>query len=493
MVMKKRRVMLTLLVVCSLFLLTTSTGFAAEIQQPSFPKYTQNATITWWTWTANPDKVIAAFNKEFPNIKVIHPLIGSGSAEYNKLTTALAAGAGAPDVVQIEYQYIPKFVATGGILDISKYVKQCSSYFQTWTWNQVSQGNKIYAIPEDIGPLALLYRPDIFQKYNLAIPKTWEDLAKEADQLHKQNPNMFMSYFPINDGGYITGLLWQAGARPFTYTSKGWKIDLNSPQAKKVMNFWGDLIKKGDVQATNDWTPQWQSNIGKGLYASVAGPAWAPTYMLQPYVKPGTDNWNAADIPQWDANGKFVDGNWGGSTDAVTTQSKYPEAAALFAAWINSSAASEKLAVADITKGGRGQVPGNKYGIQQPEMYKPNPSLKNQISGPIFAKAASSVDTSFQWSPWTDYVYNQMTVEFTNAAAGKESWDQALDNLQNEVTVFAKSSGYNVVSGGTQGSSTKQSLSSLNTPALPVLIVLVIIALIVWFFKRRQSSLEREL
>lgn len=253
------------------------------------------------------------------------------------------------------------------------------------------------------------------------------------------------------------------------------------------MNFWGDLIKKGDVKATNDWTPQWQSDIGKGLYASVAGAAWSPTYMIQPYVKPGTDNWNAADIPQWN-NGKFVDGNWGGSTNSVTTQSKYPEAAALFAAWVNSSAAGEKLDVTDISKGGRGQVPGNKYGIQLPEMNAPNSALKNQVSGPIFMKAAASVDTSFQWSPWTDYVYNQMTIEFTKAASGEETWDQALDNLQNEVTVFARSMGYKVVSEGNQSTSAKQSLSAFNTPALPVVIVLVLIALVIWFVKRKQSS-----
>ncbi|WEG14592.1 extracellular solute-binding protein [Pullulanibacillus sp. KACC 23026] len=488
--MKKRRILVTWFVICSFFLLTASTSFAQDFQQPSYPKYTKQATITWWTWTANPDKVIAAFNKVYPNIKVNHPLIGGGSAEYNKLTTAIKAGTGAPDVVQIEYQYLPKFVGTGGILDISKYVKQYKDYFQPWTWNQVSQGNKIYAIPEDIGPLALLYRPDVFQKYKLAVPKTWDEFAKEAEQLHKQNPNMYMSYFPLNDGGYITGLLWQAGVRPFTYTSKGWKIDLNSPKAKQVINFWGKLIKEGAVQATNDGTPQWESNIGKGIYASLSGAAWSPTYTIQPYVTPATSDWNAADMPQWNTNGKFVTGNWGGSTNAVTTQTKYPEAAALFAAWINTSAASEKLDVTDVSKGGRGQVPGNKYGIQQPEMNAPNSGLNNQVSGPIFAKAASAVDTSFEWSPWTDYVYNQMTVEFTNAANGKETWDQALDNLQNEVTVFAKSSGYKVVSDGTQSSSTTKPFSLLNTPALPVIVVLALIAVLIWFFRRRQSSVK---
>jgi multiple sugar transport system substrate-binding protein len=487
---KKRNCVLGALAIGGMLLSSATTSYAASYPEPSFPAYTKNATITWWTWTANADKVIAAFNKVYPNIKVLHPLVGSGNAEYDKLTTAIKAGSGAPDVVQIEFQYLPKFVDTGGILDISKYVKQYGSYFQSWTWQQSSRGNAVYAIPEDIGPLALLYRPDVFEKYNLTVPKTWQQFADAAHKLHQQNPNMYLSYFPENDGGYITGLLWQAGVHPFTYTPNGWKIDLNSTLAKKVLNFWGDMIKKGDIKVENDWTPQWQSNIGKGIYASVAGPAWAPTYMIQPYVKPGTDNWNAADIPQWDSNGTFLDGNWGGSTNAVTTQSQNPDAAALFAAWINTSGASEKLDVTDIKQGGRGQVPANKFGIQQPEMFAPNPALHNQVSGPIYMKAASAVDNSFQWSPWTDYVYNEMTIEFTNAAAGKETWDQALDNLQHDVTVFAKSMGYKVIeSDSNSTSSANNTMSAFNTPALPVVGMLFLIGIVIWFIKRPKPSM----
>ncbi|MCL6631322.1 MAG: extracellular solute-binding protein [Alicyclobacillus herbarius] len=459
-------------------------GAGSSIPQPHFPRFDKQVTITWWTWTANADKVIAAFNKVYPNIHVIHPLIGSSSAEYNKLTTTLKAGVGAPDVVQIEYQYLPKFIDTGGLLDISKYVEYAKPYFLDWTWHQASRGQQVYAIPEDIGPLALLYRPDVFKRNGLTPPKTWNQFGEEAVQFHHRHPNQYLTYFPVNDGGLITGLLWQAGAHPFHYTADGWEINIDSPQARKVMNFWGKLIAQGAIQATNDWTPQWESEIGQGVYASVIGAAWSPTYMIEPYVKPSTKNWRASDIPQWNASGPFMDGNWGGSTNAVTVQTKYPQAAALFAAWINSSAAAEVLDVTDIDKEGRGQMPANRYGEQLPKFFAPNPALENQVSAPVFVKAAKSVDTSFEWSPWTDFVYNEMTIEFTKAAKGDETWDQALANIQQHTVVFAKSMGYRVK----DMDGTESTGSHSVPPALVVLLVLLAAAALAVIMRRIRTK-----
>lgn len=402
------------------------------------------ATITWWSWTSNPDKVIAAFNKVYPNIKVVHPTIGSGNAEYTKLTTVLKAGSGAPDVVQIEYQYLPRFISTGGIADISQYDAKYNSMFPKWVWNQVDFGGKLYAVPEDIGPVELYYRPDVFKANHLAVPKTWAQFHSEALKFHKTNPGKYLTFFADNDGGWITNLLWQAGARPFHENSDGsWSIDINSPIAKKVMNYWGALIKAGAVQPASDWTPSWEASIGKGVYASLIGAAWSPAYEFGPYVKKSTSNWNAADMPQWGGK-KFVASNWGGSTNAVTTQSKNQAAAALFAAWINTSSTGINLAANTSAKGGRDLFPAATAGTATKAFNAPVSDLNGQIAAPIYKKAAASVDKSFEWSPWTDYVYNELTVELTKAAQGKESFSTALDNVQNAVVQFAKSAGYQV-------------------------------------------------
>lgn len=457
---------------------------AATLSTPSYPTYSKSANITWWTWTSNPKNVIADFNKKYPNIHVTVHDLGSGSKEYTKLQTAIKSGSGAPDVVQIEYQMLPQFIGTGGLQDISKYVGFAKSSFPAWTWNEVSQGSKVYAIPEDIGPMALFYRPDVFKKYGLTPPTTWQQYATDAATLHQKDPNMYYSFLPVNDPGVITGLLWQGGAQLFKKQGDTWVVSINSAKAKSIMNFWGKLIKQGVIKVDNDSTPQWQSEIGAGKYATALGAVWYPTYDIAPYVKSGTNDWNAADIPQSSATGTFVDGNWGGSTNAVTKQSKFPQAAAIFAAFINTDPSEVELAAKQGSQGGRGLYPADKNASSLPELNAPLSDLAGQNPQSIYSKAASSVDTSFEWSPWTDYVYNEMTTEFTQAANGKESWDQALDNVEQKTLTFAKSQGYKVVSGaassnsGTANGTSSQSQSTGSKSPMGAIIG-VIVAIIV--------------
>ena len=432
---------------------------AATIQEPTYPSNTKQTTITWWSWTSSADKIVADFEKAYPNIKVEHPTIGAGSNEYSKLQTVLKAGTGAPDVVQIEYQYLPQFIEMNGLQDISQYVNQYKSSFQDWTWAQCSRGSKVYAVPEDVGPLMFIYRTSVFQKNGISAPKTYDELEAAAKTLHDKDPQTYMTFFPYNDPGQIVGFLWQAGSQLFTYQNNTWYVNINNSTSKKVMNYWSNMIKKGYVKATSDGTPTWQSEIANGKYASVIGASWYPTYSLTPYVKPSTNDWKASDTPQWDSS-SFVNGNWGGSTNAVTTQSKNVEAASLFAAWINSSNAGVNRGITD-----RGLFPADKYGTQLDAFNKPNASLSNQQVGSIFTKAASAVNTSFQWSPWTDYVYKQMTTEFTNASAGKETFDQALDNIQANVVSFAKTSGYTVQEGAPTAAATSTASGAVSGTA----------------------------
>ena len=419
---------------------TDSSGFV----EPVWPHYTKKASLTFWTWIKNADKLAEQFMEAYPSIQVTVKNVGQGQPQYTKLTTAIQAGSGAPDVVQIEFQFIPQFVNTGGLLDISKYDDGYGKLFPQWTWNQVHFGGKLYAIPQDVGPVGLIYRKDLFDKYGISVPKTWAEYAQAAAKLHSADPSEYITFFAVNDGGWINSLLWQAGVFPFKETPNGWKINFNTPEAKSVVNYWVDLVKKGYVKVSNDWTPPWIHELGAGDYASVIGAAWSPTYEIEPYIPKGsTQQWRAAEIPQWTA-GAQVDSNWGGSTNAVTKQTKYPEAAALFAAWINTHLSTLSVMTTDIGEGGSGLFTADLSTPKVGKFLSPVPFLGGQKANEVFSNMVPWVDKDFQWSPWTSYVYNQMTVEFTDLFAGKITTDQTIQNLQNKVTSFARAQGFQV-------------------------------------------------
>jgi multiple sugar transport system substrate-binding protein len=103
--------------------------------------------LTFWSWVPGIDKSVALWNKTHPNIQVKVSNVGGGPTEYNKLYTAIKAN-NEPDLGQVEFQLLPTFETTGGLIDMAQYgASSVKDKFVPWTWNQVSLGNSVYAIP----------------------------------------------------------------------------------------------------------------------------------------------------------------------------------------------------------------------------------------------------------------------------------------------------------------------------------------------------------
>lgn len=415
------------------------------IVQPAFPAYTHKATITWWDWSVNDDVIVKRFEQRYPSIHVIPRNVGGGVTEYTKLLTALKAGSGAPDVVQLVQSALPQFIAGGGLRDLAPLgAQRYRPYIMPWAWHLVTQGTSVYAIPVDAGPSALFYNSTIFKAYGLSVPTTWDQYLSAAATLHKANPRLYMTYFPPNNVEFFLNMAWAAGARPFVQTgSNSWTINLTSAPMLKVAAFWATMLKKGFAQSSAVWSAGWIKSVGQGQYASLIGAAWSPSFQLGPYVKPGA-GWRAAALPQW-AQGTFVTGNWGGSVYAVTTQSKYPAAALLFAAWLNTSREGIAWNVRPFDQGGRAIWPVGTSALEDQQLLnQPVAALDGQRIWRLFTQASRAVDTRWQWSPWTTYLADRYSAEIPKAIAGQESWAQALATIQHAVVQYAQQQGYTI-------------------------------------------------
>jgi multiple sugar transport system substrate-binding protein len=397
-------------------------------------------TLTFWSWVPNLQDEVNLFNQSHPDIQVNLVNVGQGATEYQKLTTALKAGSGAPDLVQIEFQYIPTYTTLKGLVDLSHYgASAVAKDFVPWTWAQVSQGPHVWAIPQDSGPLGLLYRKDIFDKYGLVVPTTWDQYAADAYKLHKKNPKMYLADFPVNDGGPINGLFWQAGSRPFKVSGTTVTIRIDDPAALKVANYWGKLVKDGVIAAKPDFNNAWYTALSNGTYATMTpAAAWAPVF-LQGIAKKTSGKWRAAPIPQWTPGAK-ANGNWGGSTTAVTVQSQHPAEATQFAIWLNTN-----LQSANMLASKQFLFPTLTAVLKSPSFMNAKlPFYGGQRVNRVFAAASSQVDTHFQWSPFQDYVYSQLQEQLGLATQGKQSFAKALHKTQAIVVAYAKAQGFTV-------------------------------------------------
>src|SRR3954447_9607311 len=417
---------------------------AKPVSQADIDKAMQTPTeLTFWTWVPDIDKEVALFQQKYPAIKVKVVNAGQGTPHYTKLRTALKAGTGAPDVAQIEFQYIPTFSLTKSLVDLRPYgAEALKDKFVAWTWGQVTGANgEVWAYPQDTGPMGLLYRKDIFDKYGIAPPKTWDDFATAARKLHSADANVYMTNMAPNESGVWTGLLWQAGAKPFANTAPdAVTVNVNDETSKKLGTYWGGLVKEGVVSADPDFTDPWYQALNRGKYASWVTAAWGPVF-LSGSAKSTSGKWRAAPLPQWDA-GKQASGNWGGSTSAVINGTKNPIAAAKFAEFINTDPeATKKFATEQFL------FPATKALLADPSFTQQKSEFYGgQTVNQVFSDISQTVNTEFQWPPFLDQAVTDWNETVGKSFADKSDTNAALDQWQQRITEYAKNQGFKVSS-----------------------------------------------
>ncbi len=394
-------------------------------------------SLTFWSWVPGIDKSVALWNQTHPNIHVTVNNVGSGPAEYDKLFTAIKAN-NEPDLGQVEFQYLPTFETTGGLVDLSQYgAASVKSQFVPWTWSQVALGSAIYAIPQDSGPMALYYRQDIFKKYNLPVPTTWAQYADDAAKLHAANPNEYITDFPPKEPGWFTGLIWQGGGQLFGINGQSWKVSINSSAAQQVASYWQNLVSKKLVKTEPDFANGWYHDLSTGAVATWISAVWGAA-TISSNAPQSSGDWRVAPIPQWQA-GQTVDGNWGGSTTVVFKSSKHPKEATEFAMWLNTNQQS----IDDMIKGAA-IFPADQAADSSSLLSSPLAFYGNQNVFQLFKDASPQVNVNFQWGPTINQVYTNMGDDFANVVNGQGTLSDALNTLQQQTVTFMKSQGFSV-------------------------------------------------
>jgi multiple sugar transport system substrate-binding protein len=405
---------------------------AAELKKP--------ATITVWAWTPGTDEAVKMFEAAHPNIKVKLQNVGQGPPHYRKLRTVLKSGKGLPDVVHMEFQYIPSFTLTKSLLDMTPYLPDnFLSGYPEWIQKQINVDGGIYGIPWDTGPLGFIYRKDLLKQAGIKTPiKTWADFATAAEQYHKKSPKSYLTNLPGGQTGQWMGLFWQAGARPFNSDPNNLKVDLTSDKIKQVTEYWDKLYANGSISHDADFADAWYQGFSKGKYAGWISAAWGPIF-LQSYTANSKGQWRAQELPQWNAS-DHVSGNWGGSTLAVINKSPNPAVATEVARWL----LQERKPV-QMFSYQRFLFPTMNFMLNDQQwLNKKYPFYGGQQVNKVYADMAKVVNTNFQWDPIHEFVDSTGTAikgQYVDQGKGATA---ALQPWQNAVIKYAKQQGVTV-------------------------------------------------
>ena len=412
---------------------TSSSGAASGCKSGATP-------ITFWAWVPGISRAVTAFNQSHPSICVTLDDVGAGDPEYVKITNALKAGSGAPDVAEVEFDELPSFEVTNNLVNLAKYgADSVESDFVPWAWQEVSQGSAVYAMPGDSGPVALYYNSKLLSQYGITPPTTWAQFATDAATLHSKDPSAYITNFAGTDLQWILTLMAQDNAFPFQY-SGGSKvtIDWTGPAQEAFASYWQALLSAHEVNATGDVDATSFTDMDKGIDATWLSSAWGPSYFA-PDAKATLGDWRAAPLPQWTA-GADVAANWGGSTYPVFSQSQHPAQAAEFTEWLNSSAASWAILKT---------APSSLFPTYVPLL---NDSSFKDITVPlsgsstpytVFTAAAPQIK-SVQWPPFMTEALTDSTTAFAGVLNGTETLSAAFASFQNTLVGYAQQQGFTV-------------------------------------------------
>lgn len=420
---------------------TTGTTTTATVSQAEIDTAMKTpTTLTFWTWVPNISQEVALFEQKYPAIKVNVVNAGQSSAQYTKLRTALTAGKGAPDLAQIEFSYIPTFTIIDSLVDLRPYGASADKgKFVDWVWQQVTGSNgEIYAYPQDTGPMGMLYREDIFAAHGIDVPTTWDDFAAAARKLHAADPGIYLTNMSDNESGAWQGLMWQAGARPYTVRGTSVGLAVDDAASKKVADYWGGLVSEGAVSTDPDFTNTWYTGLNTGKYATWLTAAWGPVF-LTGTAKATIGKWRAAPLPQWE-QGQSNSGNWGGSTTAVIKDTQHAIAAAKFAEFLNTDPATTAMfnTVQSL-------FPSTTALLSSPSFAGLKPAFfGGQQVNKLFAGISSTIDVGWQWPPFLDQAVTDWTATVGKALGNKGDVAAATGQWQSQLVGYAKSQGFNV-------------------------------------------------
>ena len=279
----------------------------------------------------NPDVNIEVVSKEFVD-------------HHTALLTALASGAGAPDVTAIEIGFISQFASAGGLVDLSGAPYNADEATQDIVDYALEQATtsdgRLIAIPTDLGPGTMFYRRDILEQMGTTpeeIGQDWDSYLEFGRALKEQGliliPNAARVYHAYirSNAPEGEGLFFDAEGNPV----------VTSERFAEAFELAKTIRDEGMDLNVTDWSPEWAAAFQSGQAATELFGFWL-TGWLESTVPDTSGLWGVTTLP----NESYV--SWGGSFYAIPEGSDNKELAWDFIQFLTTNPDTQMLAFETI-------------------------------------------------------------------------------------------------------------------------------------------------
>ncbi|WP_028973090.1 ABC transporter substrate-binding protein [Spirochaeta cellobiosiphila] len=174
-----------------LLLICTTTMVMSEGQKENSSNKVKLVFTSWRTEDIDRmNRINKTFTKQHPNIEIDFQPIKD--TEYDaQLKQSLAAGTGADIIFLRSYDSGYQIYKTDSLIDLNKMIPELDSFPKAAVDAWSTPENIHYGIPAAGVVHGVYYRKSIFEKYNLPIPKTWNEFITICNTLQSKGETVF--------------------------------------------------------------------------------------------------------------------------------------------------------------------------------------------------------------------------------------------------------------------------------------------------------------
>lgn len=370
-------------------------------------------TINFKYWADNTEysqlmqEIIEKFNKENEKgIEVVGEEVPWDGGAYSENLFNACMGGGSPDVATWKLTSTPLFVNNDLLTDLTPYIDKWEDKddIPENIYNIMKEAGgseeEMYVMPWNVQVLYVYYRPSIFEKAGVEVPKTYDEFLEAIKKCTMDTDG---------DGEtdvYGFGMRGAKGGQEpwgsFIYGEGGDFENLTSKASVKGMQDFIDLYENGYVPPTavSDGFQETVANFQSGLTAMFIHHTGSSANMEEVL---GDD---VAAFPFPAGEGQWTSM---GDTETVIFESCENKAAAF--EWVSYLATGEGQ---KMWCEGTGQVPVSQT-VQQGEYFQNNKFMKASIEGMDYAGIIPIKDTTTEWisTVWPSTVGQALTGEIS--------------------------------------------------------------------------------
>lgn len=370
-------------------------------------------TINFKYWADNTEysqlmqEIIEKFNKENEKgIEVVGEEVPWDGGAYSENLFNACMGGGSPDVATWKLTSTPLFVNNDLLTDLTPYIDKWEDKddIPENIYNIMKEAGgseeEMYVMPWNVQVLYVYYRPSIFEKAGVEVPKTYDGFLEAIKKCTMDTDG---------DGEtdvYGFGMRGAKGGQEpwgsFIYGEGGDFENLTSKESVKGMQDFIDLYENGYVPPTavSDGFQETVANFQSGLTAMFIHHTGSSANMEEVL---GDD---VAAFPFPAGEGQWTSM---GDTETVIFESCENKAAAF--EWVSYLATGEGQ---KMWCEGTGQVPVSQT-VQQGEYFQNNKFMKASIEGMDYAGIIPIKDTTTEWisTVWPSTVGQALTGEIS--------------------------------------------------------------------------------